>query len=90
MYLKKFLARFVGLTVADVVSAAKIGFTPWRVNRSCHPQLKEVTMGIVKKLVASIAGLNPAGAWSAAKTQSLFLTPYPDGGRSRGRFSRRG
>ena len=74
MYIMKFLARFVGLTVADVVSAAKIGFAPWRVNRSCHPQLKEVTMGIVKKLVASIAGLNPAGAWSAAKLQSLFLT----------------
>ncbi len=31
-------------------------------------------MGILKKLVASIAGLNLAGAWSAAKLQSLLLT----------------
>ena len=29
MYLKKFLARFVGLTVAGAVSAAKIRFVPW-------------------------------------------------------------
>ena len=29
---------------------------------------------IMKKLVASIAGLNPAGTWSAAKLQSLLLT----------------
>ncbi len=29
MYLKKFLAHFVGLTVAGAVSAAKIRFVPW-------------------------------------------------------------
>ena len=33
-YLKKFLARFVGLTVAGVVSAAKIRFALRRVNHS--------------------------------------------------------
>ena len=73
MYLKKFLARFVGLTVADAVSAAKIRFAPGRVNRSQHPQSKEVTMGMMKKFVASVVGLVPAGAWSAAKMQSMLL-----------------
>ena len=82
MYLKKFLAPIVGLIVADVVSAvqklvlakAGIRFAPWRVNRSLHSQIKEVIMGIMKKLVASLVGLNPAGAWSAAKMQSLLHT----------------
>ena len=73
LYLKKLFAPVVGLIVADVVSAAKIGFAPWWVNRSRHPQLNEVTMSIVMKLVASIVRLNPAGAWSAAKLQSLLL-----------------
>ena len=82
MYLKKFLAPIVGLIVADVVSAvqklvlakAGIRFAPWRVNRSLHSQIKEVIMGIIKKLVASLVGRNPAGSWSAAKMQSLLLT----------------
>ncbi len=75
MYLKKFLARFVGLTVANVVSAAKTRFAPCRVNRSQNPQFREVPMfSIMKKLFASIARLNPAGAVSAAKTQPLLLT----------------
>ncbi len=74
LYLKKLFAPVVGLIVADVVSAAKIGFAPWWVNRSRHPQLNEVIMSIVNKLVASVVGLNPAGFWSAAKMQSLLLT----------------
>ena len=74
LYLKKLFAPVVGLIVADVVSAAKIGFAPWWVNRSRHPQLNEVIMSIVNKLVASVVGLNPAGAWSVAKMQSLLLT----------------
>ena len=82
MYLKKCLARFVGLTVADVVSAvqklvlakAGIRFAPERVNRFHHSQLKEVIMYMIKKLVASLVGLNPAGSCSAAKMQSLLLT----------------
>ena len=74
MYFKKFVAPVMGLSVADVVSAAKIRFAPWRVNRSQHPQLKEVTMSIIMKLVASIVRLNPAGSLSAAKLQSLLLT----------------
>ena len=73
MYLKKFLAP-VGLIVADVVSAAKLRFTSWRVNRSQNPQLKEAIMSIIKKLVAPFVGLNPAGFWSAAKMQSWLLT----------------
>ena len=86
MYLKKLFAPVVGLIVAGVVSAvqklvlanlsprkrgAGIRFAPGRVNHSLHPQLKEVTMGILKKLVASVVGLKPAGFWSAAKMQSL-------------------
>ena len=75
MYLKKFLARFVGLTVANVVSAAKTRFAPCRVNRSQNPQFREVLMYcIMKKFVASIARLNPAGSLSAAKMQPLLLT----------------
>ena len=74
MSLKKIFAPLVGLTVADVVSAAKIRFAPRRVNHSKNPQIKEVNMSILKKLVASIARLNPAGSWSAAKMQSLLLT----------------
>ena len=38
MSLKKFLARFVGLIVADVVSAAKIRFAPGWVNLFMAPQ----------------------------------------------------
>ena len=53
--------------VAGAVSTAKIRFAPWGVNRSQHPQPNEVTMGMMKKLVASIVRLNPAGAWSAAR-----------------------
>ncbi len=52
MYLKKFLARFLGLTVANFVSAAKTRFAPCRVNRSQNPQFREVSMGILKKFVA--------------------------------------
>ena len=82
MLITKFLAPLVGLTVADVVSAAKIRFAPRRVNHSKNPQIKEVNMSILKKLVASIARLNPAGSWSAvqklvlekAGMQSLLLT----------------
>ncbi len=68
------LAPLMGLTVADVVSAAKTRFAPGRVNRSQHPQPKEVIMGMMKKLVASLVGLNPTGFWSAAKMQLLLLT----------------
>ena len=75
MYLKKFLARFVGLTVANVVSAAKIRFAQGWVNRSQNPQFREVPMfSIMKKLFVSIARLNPAGSLSAAKMQPLLLT----------------
>ena len=90
MYLKKCLARFVGLTVADAVSAvqklvpakAGIRFAPKRVNRSRHSQSKEVTMGMMKKFIASVVGLVQAGACSAvqklvlakAGMQSLLLT----------------
>ena len=75
MYLKKFLARFVGLTVANVVSAAKIRFAQGWVNRSQNPQFREVPMfSIMKKLFASIARLNLAGSLSAAKMQPLLLT----------------
>ena len=89
MYLKKLFAPVVGLIVADVVSAvqklvlanlsprkrgAGIRFTPRRVNRSLHSQSKKVNMSMLKNLVASLVGLNPAGAWSAAKMQSLLLT----------------
>ena len=69
---KNFLARFVGLTVANVVSAAQklvlvslssqkrgaeIRYTPWKVNRSLYSQSKEVNMRSLKQLVASIARL---------------------------------
>ena len=75
MCLKKFLARFVGLTVANVVSAAKIRFAQGWVNRSQNPQFREVLMYcIMKKFVSSIARLNPAGSLSAVKIQSLLLT----------------
>ena len=57
----------MGLTVADVVSAAKIRFAPGRVNRSRHPQLNEVTMSIIKKLFALFGGLTVADLVSAAK-----------------------
>ena len=49
MYLKKFLARFVGLTVANVVSAAKIRFAQGWVNRSQNPQFREVPMFSIMK-----------------------------------------
>ena len=39
MYLKIFLARFEGLSVADFVSAAKTRFAPVRVNLFISPQL---------------------------------------------------
>ena len=82
MYFKKFVAPVVGLSVADVVSAvqklvlakAGIRYAPWRVNRSQHPQLKEVFMSSIKKLVAPVVGLIPAGSWSAAKIQAVLLT----------------
>ena len=74
MYFKKFVASVMGLSVADVVSAPKIRFAPWRVNRSQHPQLKEVFMSSIKKLVAPVVGLILAGSWSAVKMQSLLLT----------------
>ncbi len=82
MYFKKFVAPVMGLSVADVVSAvqklvlakAGIRFAPWRVNRSQHPQLKEVFMSSIKKLVAPVVGLIPAGSWSAAKIQAVVLT----------------
>ncbi len=73
-WIKKLFALLGGLTVADVVSAAKLRFTSWRGNRSQHPQPIKVIMGSMKKLVASTVGLNPAGFWSAAKMQSLLLT----------------
>ena len=79
MYFKKFVAPIVGLTVADAVSAvqklvlakAGIRFAPWRVNRSQHPQLKEVLMSKINKLFASLVGRNPAGFGSAV--QKLVL-----------------
>ncbi len=71
MYLKNFLARFVGLTVAGVVSAAKIRFAPRRVNHSINPQIKEVNMGFIKKFVAFLGRLNLAGSLSAV--QKLVL-----------------
>ncbi len=74
MYLKKFLTLLVGLIVANVMSAAKIRFTTEWVNRSRHSQLKEVIMYMIKKLVSPVVGLTPAGAGSAAKTQSFLLT----------------
>ena len=73
-WIKKLFALLGGLTVADVVSAAKLRFTSWRGNRSQDPQPIKVIMGSMKKLVASTVWLNPAGFWSAAKMQSLLLT----------------
>ncbi len=82
MYFKKFVAPVMGLTVADVVSATKIRFAPRRVNRSQHPQFKEVLMSMINKLFASLVGQNTAGFGSAvqklvlakAGMQSLLLT----------------
>ena len=74
MVASKFLALLVGPIVAGVVSAAKIRFTSWGMNRSRHPQLKEVTMGMIKNLINSLVGLNPAGSWSAIKMLSVLLT----------------
>ena len=74
MDIKQLLIPIVGLSVAGIESAAKIRFTPVWVNHLCNPQLKEVNMSIVKKLVASVVGLNPAGSWSAIKMQSLLFT----------------
>ncbi len=68
------LTLLVGLIVAGVVFAAKIRFALRRVNHSKNPQIKEVNMGFIKKIVASIARLNPAGSLSAVKMQSLLLT----------------
>ena len=72
MYFKKFVAPVMGLTVADAVSATKIRFAPRRVNRSQHPQLKEVLMSMINKLFASLVGRNPAGFGSAV--QKLVLS----------------
>ena len=82
MDIKQILTPIPGLNVADVVSIvqklvlAKAGtrFAQCCSESSYFIQLNEVTMGILKKLFASIAGLNPAGTWSAAKMQSLLLT----------------
>ncbi len=86
MDIKQFLTPILGLNVADVVSAvqklvlanlsprqrgAGIRFAPRRVNRSLHPLLKEVTMSILKKLVAPLVGLNMADVVSAV--QKLVL-----------------
>ena len=74
-WIKKLFALLGGLIVAGAVSAAKIRFAPCWVNRSQHPQFSEVPMfSIMKKVVASVVGLNPADSWSAAKMQSLLLT----------------
>ena len=77
MIAKNLFAPFVGLTVADVVSAAKIRFTPWKVNRSLYSQSKEVIMRNMKKLVASIARLNPAGSLSALQKLVLAKAGMP-------------
>ncbi len=74
MYASKLLTLLVGPIVAGIVSATKIRFAPGRGNRSYHPQFREVPMFfMMKKVVASIVGLNLAGVWSAAKMQSMLL-----------------
>ena len=65
--IKQLLTPVLGLSVADTESVAKNRFTLCRMNRSCHPQLKEVYMSTKKKFVASLMRLNPAGSWSAGQ-----------------------
>ena len=78
MIAKNLFAPFVGLTVANVVSAAKTRFAPCRVNRSQNPQFREVLMYcIIKKFVASIARLNPAGSLSAVQKLVLAKAGMP-------------
>ena len=72
MSMKKLFAPFKGVIVAGAVPAAKLRFALW-VNRSQNPQIKEVIMSIIKKLVASFVGLNPAGPRSAMKLLSVLL-----------------
>ena len=73
MLAKKLFALCREFPVAGAVPAAKLRFAPQRVNHSQNPQIKEVIMSIIKKLVASFVGLNPAGPRSAAKIQAMLL-----------------
>ena len=73
MSMKKLFAPFKGVIVAGAVPATKLRFAPRRVNHSQNPQIKEVIMSIIKKLVASFVGLNPAGPRSAMKLLSVLL-----------------
>ena len=73
MSMKKLFAPFKGVIVAGAVPAAKLRFAPQRVNHSQNPQIKEVIMSIIKKLVASFVGLNLAGPRSAMKLLSVLL-----------------
>ncbi len=73
MSMKKLFAPFKGVIVAGAVPATKLRFAPQRVNHSQNPQIKEVIMSIIKKLVASFVGLNPAGPRSAMKLPSALL-----------------
>ena len=73
MSMKKLFAPFKGVIVAGAVPAAKLRFAPQRVNHSQNPQIKEVIMSIIKKLVASFVGLNPAGPRFAMKLLSVLL-----------------
>ena len=73
MLAKKLFALCREFPVAGAVPAAKLRFAPQRVNHSQNPQIKEVIMSIIKKLVASFMGLNPAGPRSAMKLLSVLL-----------------
>ena len=73
MLAKKLFALCREFPVAGAVPAAKLRFAPQRVNHSQNPQIKEVIMSIIKKLVASFVGLNPAGPRSAMKLLSVLL-----------------
>ncbi len=63
---KKFLARFVGLTVAGSVSTAKIRFTSWWGESFSLPPIQGVIM-IAKNLFAPFEGLTVAEVVSATK-----------------------
>ena len=73
MLAKKLFALCREFPVAGAVPATTTRFAPQRVNHSQNPQINEVIMSIIKKLVASFVGLNPAGPRSAMKLLSVLL-----------------
>ena len=76
MYLKKFLAHFVGLTVAGAVSAAKIRFVPWCgesfyftsiVRGNMKTRKKGIIQSILLTLILMVATLGVSSAVAAEK-----------------------